>query len=289
MNRLNYELSKQILDCQITRAYQGLFTDAASVGDQPRDVIREHREVTSMAETFVLVHGAWHGAWCWAAVINQLAQLGDRACAVDLPGHGMNYANRAEVTLDSYVDSVVAFIEQRNLTDVVLAGHSLGGLTIPGVAVKIPKRIKRVVWATAIVPLDGKPLIDPQSPLIQAAAARTDRSAPIEMMGEEFLNGLSNDMSPAVRDYVLSALCPQPLGPMTGLVPINAYFATGIPSSYIVCERDDTPIEGGAGWHPHFSSRLKNPTLKFINCGHELMFTAPVETAKALHELALGI
>jgi pimeloyl-ACP methyl ester carboxylesterase len=111
---------------------------------------------------------------------------------------------------------------------------------------------------------------------------------PIQMMGTDFLNGLANDMAPAVRDFVISALSPQPTGPMTGLVPMNAYFATGIPSSYIVCERDETPIDGGKEWHPHFSSRLRNPTLKFINCGHEVMFTAPVECAKALHELALG-
>ena len=81
-----------------------------------------------MAETFVLVHGAWHGAWCWAAVINQLEKLGDRAYAVDLPGHGMNRVDRATVTLDSYVNSVAEFIERRDLKNVVLAGHSLGGL-----------------------------------------------------------------------------------------------------------------------------------------------------------------
>ena len=242
-----------------------------------------------MAETFVLVHGAWHGAWCWAAVINQLEELGHRAYAVDLPGHGMNYASRAEVTLDSYVDSVVEFIEKRNLSNVVLAGHSLGGLTIPCVAVKIPQRIKRVVWVTAIVPLDGKPFIDPKaSPLTTVAAARSDRSLPIQAMGDAFLSGIANDMAPAVRDFVLSALSPQPVGPMAGVVPMNAYFATGIPSSYLVCERDATPIDGGVEWHPHFSSRLRNPTLKFINCGHEVMFTAPVECAKALDELALG-
>ncbi len=94
-----------------------------------------------MAETFVLVHGAWHGAWCWAAVINQLEKLGDRAYAVDLPGHGMNQADRSKVTLQSYVDSVAEFIERHDLKNVVLAGHSLGGLTIPGVAAKIPARI----------------------------------------------------------------------------------------------------------------------------------------------------
>jgi pimeloyl-ACP methyl ester carboxylesterase len=242
-----------------------------------------------MAETFVLVHGAWHGAWCWAAVINQLELLGDRAFAVDLPGHGMNRANRAEVTLESYVDSVVKFIEDRDLRDVVLAGHSLGGITIPGVAVRISKRIKRVVWVTALVPLEGKPTLDPAvaNPAM-AEHLTSDRSTNIEAMGEEFMAGLANDMAPAVKDWVLKALCPQPLGPLLGTASMNAYFATGIPSSYIVCEKDETPIDGGAGWHPHFSSRLKNPTLKFINCGHEVMFTAPVECAHALHDLALG-
>src|SRR5882757_7203456 len=141
-----------------------------------------------MAENFVLVHGAWHGAWCWAAVINQLEKLGDRAYAVDLPGHGMSTLDRATVTLDSYVNGVAEFIERHDLKNVVLAGHSLGGLTIPGVAAKIPQRIKRVVWVTALVALDGQPLTDPKdSPLAAIANSRPDRSIPLEMMGEAFM------------------------------------------------------------------------------------------------------
>jgi len=242
-----------------------------------------------MAETFVLVHGAWHGGWCWAAVINQLERLRDRAFAVDLPGHGMNRADRSKVTLDSYVNSVAEFIERHDLKDVVLAGHSLGGLTIPGVAAKIPARIKRVVWVTALVALDGQPIVDPAtSPLSAAAETLPERSIPIEMMGKEFFDGLTNDMAPAVKEYVLSALGPQPIGPMIAPVPMAPYFATGIPSSYIVCENDQAPVAGAPNWHPHFSSRLKNPTLKFVQSGHEVMFTHPVECARALHELAVG-
>lgn len=243
-----------------------------------------------MAETIVLVHGAWHGAWCWAAVINHLERLGDRAHAVDLPGHGMNRVDRATVTLDSYVSSVVEFIERHDLNNVVLAGHSLGGITIPGVAARIPKRVKRVVWVTAIVALDGRNITDSEnSPLAAMADARPDRSITIEMMGENFLRGLANDMAPALRDYVMSALCPQPVGPMAAKVPMQPYFDTDIPSSYIVCEDDQTPVAGAPNWHPHFSSRLKNPTLKFIKSGHEVMFTHPAQCAQALHELALGI
>ena len=73
-----------------------------------------------MGDTFVLVHGAWHGAWCWAAVKRQLQILGDQAFAVDLPGHGASNINRAGATLDAYVDSVVTYIEDRGLSDVVL-------------------------------------------------------------------------------------------------------------------------------------------------------------------------
>ena len=73
---------------------------------------------------------------------------------------------------------------------------------------------------------------------------------------------------------------------MIGPVPMAPYFATGIPSSYIVCEDDQAPVAGVPNWHPYFSSRLKNPTLKFVKSGHEVMFTHPVECARALHELA---
>jgi pimeloyl-ACP methyl ester carboxylesterase len=242
-----------------------------------------------VAETFVLVHGAWHGAWCWGAVVNQLERLGDRAYAVDLPGHGMSEVDRATVTFDSYVNSVAKFIEDRNLSNVVLAGHSLGGLTIPNVAAKIPKRIKRVVWVTAIVMLDGEALGNPaDSPLAAIANARPDRSIPLEMMGEAFLKGLTSDMSQPMIDYVMAAVCPQPVAPMITPVPMKGYFDTGIPSSYLVCEDDVTPVAGAPNWHPHFSNRLKNPTLKFLKSGHEVMFTHPVECAQALHELAIG-
>jgi pimeloyl-ACP methyl ester carboxylesterase len=242
-----------------------------------------------MAETFVLVHGAWHGGWCWAAVINQLERLGDSAYAVDLPGHGMNRADRAKVTLDSYVNSVAEFIERHDLKNVVLAGHSLGGVTLPGVAAKIPARIKHVVWVTAMVALDGQPIMDPAtSPLAAAIDSLPERSVTIEMIGKEFLDGLTNDMTPALKEYVMSALGPQPLAPLLAPVPMAPYFATGIPSSYIVCEDDQTPVAGAPNWHPYFSSRLRNPTLKFVKSGHEVMLTHPVECARALHELASG-
>ncbi|MGH7778286.1 MAG: alpha/beta fold hydrolase [Candidatus Binataceae bacterium] len=244
-----------------------------------------------MAETFVLVHGAWHGAWCWAAVTNQLERLGDRAFAVDLPGHGQNFADRANVTLQSYVDSVVRFVEERDLRGIVLAGHSLGGLTISGVTARIPSRIKRTVFVSAIVPLDGERLTDPGNPatkpMLDLVASRPDRSIPVGMMGPQFYEGLMSDVPPAMCKWIDASLSPQPWGPAIDPVPMAAFHASGVPTGYLVCENDQTPIAGAHGWHPHFSSRLKNPALKFIKSGHEVMFTHPEECAQALHEFAL--
>ena len=243
-----------------------------------------------MSNNIVLIHGAWHGAWCWAGVISELDKLGDRAYALDLPGHGQNHCDRSEVTLATYVDSVVKFIEERDLRDVLIAGHSLGGLTISGVTAKIPERIKRCVFVTAIVPLDGTRILDPgnpsQKPLVDLINSFPERSSQLRVMGHDFYAGLMNDVPEAMQAWIEASLSPQPLGPLVDPVPMKAFHESGVPTAYVVCENDQTPIDGGVGWHPHFSSRLKNPVLKFINCGHEVMFTQPAACARALHELA---
>jgi pimeloyl-ACP methyl ester carboxylesterase len=246
-------------------------------------------EALAMAETFVLVHGAWHGAWCWGAVQNQLEARGDRAFAVDLPGHGQNFFDRAKVTLKTYVDGVTEFIERRNLSNVVLAGHSMGGLVISGVTARIPERIKRTIFVTAFVMNDGERPVGEGSPqfqeLFEMALKRPDRSLPIDPIADLFRTRFIQDGAKELQDFVLAALSPQPVAPLRDPVPMKDFFASGVPSSYLACE-DDLSLGEPANWHPRFSSRLKTPTIKSIKAGHELMFTRPIETAEALFELA---
>ncbi|HEY2104769.1 MAG TPA: alpha/beta fold hydrolase, partial [Candidatus Binataceae bacterium] len=109
-----------------------------------------------MAETFVLVHGGSLGGWSWAAVIAQLQKLGHRAMAVDLPGRGENPYDLAKITLAVHIDAVTRYIEERGLRDVVLLGHSMAGIIIPGVTVRMPDRIKRLIFMSAMVMLDGE-------------------------------------------------------------------------------------------------------------------------------------
>jgi pimeloyl-ACP methyl ester carboxylesterase len=242
-----------------------------------------------MAENFVLIHGAWHGGWCWASVINELGKHGDHAHAVDLPGNNANPLDRAKVTLQIYVDSVVRSIEERQLRNVVLAGHSMAGLVIPGVVAKIPDRIKRAVFVSAMVPEDGKSIFDPNdafaAPMIALANSRYDKSLPIDALTENFRKFFMQDGKHELQDWVLSSLCPQPMKPFIEPVDMKAFHATKVPQSYLVCE-DDLAPDGHPQWHPTYSGRLKNPSIRKVKSSHEVMFTKPKDCADALYEFA---
>ena len=242
-----------------------------------------------MSDNFVLVHGAWHGGWCWAAVIGELEREGHRALAVDLPGHGANPMDPAKVTLEIYADSVVRFIEERDLKNVILAGHSLGGLTISAVAERIPKRIKRVIWVSAMVMLDGEvPAADlaastNQLPTLLKPAGEHASILPAEPFRKYFIQDASRDL----QDFVISGLVPEPSVNLAAPTATRNFRKLDLPTSYVICE-DDLCLGDPKLWHPHFSSRLKNATTRSIKASHEVMFTKPVECARALSELARG-
>ena len=90
-------------------------------------------------ETFVFVHGAWHGTWCWERVETLLQALGHKTVAVDLPAHGKAGGDIAAQNLDTYVDCVVAELD-RHSEPVILAGHSMAGVIISMAAEKRPER-----------------------------------------------------------------------------------------------------------------------------------------------------
>jgi len=242
-----------------------------------------------MAENFVLIHGAWHGAWCWASVINELGKRGDRCFAVDLPGNNGNPMDRAKVTLGIYVDAVARYIEDRELRNVVLAGHSMAGLVLPGVASKLPKRIKRVVFVSAMVAEDRKPIFDPSNPAIaqlaELANSRYDKSIPIDAMADNFRKFFMQDASREMQDWILSALCPQPVKPFFEPSDMAAFHSSGVSQSYLICEDDIAP-DGNARFHENYLPRLRNPSIRKIKSGHEVMFTRPKECAEALYEFA---
>jgi hypothetical protein len=110
-------------------------------------------------ETFVLIHGSWHGGWAWEGVIRRLSEQGYSAHAPMLAGHGPG-TMRLGITHQDCVASVVTCIERRRLKDVILVGHSFGGSVVQKVAEILPNRTARMVFLDALVLEDNECVLD---------------------------------------------------------------------------------------------------------------------------------
>ena len=121
--------------------------------------------------TFVLVHGAWHGAWAYDALVDELEQIGHKVIAVDLPGHGLDSTPVGDVTLDSYAQKIISVIDAIE-TDVILVGHSMGGIAVSQAAEARPERLAHLVLIAAFMPRNGETMLglasqDAESSVIQ--------------------------------------------------------------------------------------------------------------------------
>jgi pimeloyl-ACP methyl ester carboxylesterase len=123
---------------------------------------------------YILVHGAWLGAWCWDKVIPRLQQSGATVHAQDLPGHGLDQTPPQQCTVEGYVDSVVKLIQLQK-TPVVLVGHSMAGLVITQVAERIPENIACLVYVSAYLLKNGETIN-------QVNAAATDSAIPANVI-----------------------------------------------------------------------------------------------------------
>ena len=111
--------------------------------------------------TYVLVHGAWHGGWCWDAVARILRSHGHRVFTPTLSGLGERaHLLSPEIDLQVFVQDVVDVFERHDLSEVILVGHSFGGTIVQPVAERMPQRLRRLVFCNAFVLNDGESLAD---------------------------------------------------------------------------------------------------------------------------------
>jgi len=152
----------------------------------------------------LLIHGAWGGAWEFEEVLTGLRELGHKASAIDLPGHGQFKAPIAEVTMGAYVQTVVNAAETID-GQVTLVGHSLGGAVISQVAERIPHKIGRLVYVAAVLPKNGETTLgimqgDGAGELLSELTFSDDQS--FVMVGPEAVrNILLNDVADPERLY----------------------------------------------------------------------------------------
>jgi pimeloyl-ACP methyl ester carboxylesterase len=119
----------------------------------------------SKQKTFVLVHGAWHGGWCWCRVADLLVKAGHRVFAPTLTGLGeRSHLLRADINLSTHIADIVNVLKWEQLSDVVLCGHSYGGFVVSGVVEKMSGAITSIVFVDAFVPENDDTVMKSASP-----------------------------------------------------------------------------------------------------------------------------
>jgi hypothetical protein len=230
-----------------------------------------------MGEHFVLIHGAWHGGWCWEGVIAALQKAGNTAEAPTMPGMTPG-DDRAAVTFDDYVDAIVSVLN-RQPEPVIL---------LQAAAPKAPDKIKRLVFLNAFVLPDGTcqfDLVPPEAAagLTGAANASPDMSVPvIEDMVRGMLMGADTKED---QDAVLGRLAPQPLVIFTTKVDAKPFAALDLPKT-VVFAKGDTSLPPGA--FLGMAQGLGEFDLVEIEGGHESLVVQPDVVAAALIQAAAG-
>ncbi|MEK9661200.1 MAG: alpha/beta hydrolase family protein [Alphaproteobacteria bacterium] len=238
---------------------------------------------TSARRTFVLVHGAWHGGWCWRDVGDALRAEGHRVFTPTLTGLGeRTHLLSAETDLMQHVDDVVQVLEFEELDEVVLVGHSYAGPVITGVADRVAGRLSRLVYLDAAVYDDGEALVD-----VLPAQMTADRRAEVIDVDGVLCSPTPTAARFGVDDpgkaaWVERHLVPQPLACSTRKLELANPVANGLPADYIVCT---------VGLYAHFeSSRQKARACGFsmheIATGHDAMVTMPADLTAMLMDIA---
>lgn len=236
--------------------------------------------------TFVLVHGAWHTGDLMRGVAEHLVAQGHDVhtptAAGNRPGDG------ADTGLDDAIESITDFIERNALKDIVVVGHSYGGMLITGLADRMPAgTVRRLVYWNAFVPNDGESLNDLVPDFFLAMFDQmAERDGTVMMPFPIWRDALTNDMTDEASAAAYAQLVPQPYRTFTDKISLaRPPAAFDIPKSYINFT-EDTGMPHSMPWHPRLSEKLGVFRLVQAPGSHEVCFSDPAAAARAIERAA---
>jgi len=224
---------------------------------------------------YVLVHGAWHGGWCWQKVSAKLRAEGAVVYTPTLSGLGehKNTLN-ADIDLNTHITDIVNLIVMEDLHDVILVGHSYGGIVIEGVADRIPERLSKLVFLDALVLESGESAISIQSKEVREKLEKAKGLSLPAWSADAF--GVTDTAD--VR-WVNERLAPQPYKTFNQPLVLKHPLGNNLPMVYIACLKPQLPVlkqfsdkaQQGTGWRYYA-----------MDTGHDAMVTAPDECTALL-------
>ena len=234
----------------------------------------------SQTGTYVLVHGAWHGSWCWKRVRRALRAAGHDVFTPTLTGVGERcHLNSPDVQLSTHVADVVNLIRWEELSDVILCGHSYGGAVISGVADGIPERIRALVYLDAFVLEDGECVLDlvseEQARGVRQQARDTGDGFKVSPIPAEVFNTNSRD-----RAWVDAQCTPHPLPSLEERIRL----AGGLGQVQDVTHILAADYRGTPFVPSHERARKRGWKTREIACGHEVMLDLPDALSEMLLE-----
>lgn len=247
---------------------------------------RQAAAQTKSSYTFVLIHGAWHGGWCWRDVRKILQADGHNVFTPTLTGLGeRSHLRSAAINVDTYVLDIANLITWEELNQVVLVGHSYGGVIVSGVCDRMKSRIAHAIYLDAIAPKNGDTVLPGGT--AEVARARFGELQDGYLAAPPDPNGFGvTEKLAAERAWVLRRMTPHLLGTWTQPVMLPNGGSDGVHRTFIYC--NDKPAANAEAERARLARFRDDPTWNYreLPCGHDSMIILPRETAEMFVSIA---
>ena len=234
---------------------------------------------------FVLVHGSWHGAWCWSEIEARLRAKGHETEAFDLPGHGEDRTPVETVRFQDYVDRTIEAIRAAPEAP-ILVGHSMGGAIISQAAERVPGCLRALVCLAALVPPDGSSMMQIVEQFDPAYLASIEWSADrrtVWLSPENAGVYFYGQCPPAAVALAVARHKPEPVAPYEAPLALTGANFGSVPRYYIECLRDRAvPIAVQRAMR----SAVPFEHILTLDAGHSPFYSMPDELAAILHGIA---
>jgi pimeloyl-ACP methyl ester carboxylesterase len=195
------------------------------------------------SRTFLLIAGAWHGAWCWQKLVPLLEAQGHRVHTPDLPGTGADNTDPAKVTLEGWARFVADLIVAES-EPAILLGHSRGGVVISRAAELLPERIRRLVYLAGYLVPAGGTLAETarcdQESLVPPNMVPAEGGHTCNLRASVIRDALFGLCADADYEWALARMRPEPLKPLVTPLRVTHERFGSVPRTYIECSQDRT-------------------------------------------------